>query len=83
MIHRRVARLAWLVLLASVLTAQPAATSPECPRWREAFAGMPTKMVTVQVGARTLALRVEGSRTRPSARRAAFSARRPRRSSGT
>ena len=60
MIHRRVARLAWLVLLASTLTAQAAATSPECPRWREAFAGMPTKMVTIQVGARTLALRAEG-----------------------
>ena len=63
MIHRRVARLVWLVLLASVLTAQPAATGPECPRWREAFAGMPTKMVTVQVGMRTLALRVKAADT--------------------
>ena len=63
MIHRRVARLAWLVLLASTLAAQAAATSPECPRWREAFAGMPTKMVTVQVGMRTLALRVKAADT--------------------
>ena len=63
MMHGRVARLAWLVLLASTLTAHAAATSPECPRWREAFAGMPTKMVTIQVGARTLALRAKTADT--------------------
>ena len=59
MIRHRVARLASLVLLAVALTAQTAAPSPECPRWREAFAGMPTRMLTIQVGARTLALRAK------------------------
>ena len=63
MIHGRVARLAWLVLFASTVAAQAAATSPECPRWREAFAGMPTKMITIQVGARTLALRAKAARS--------------------
>ena len=35
------------------------ASSPECPRWRTAFAGMPMRMVSIQTGARTLALRVK------------------------
>ena len=61
--HRRVARLAWLVLVASIMVARSGAAGPECPRWREAFAGMPTKMVTVQVGARTLALRAKTADT--------------------
>jgi uncharacterized membrane protein (UPF0127 family) len=40
---------------------RPAAAppNPECPRWREAFAGMPLRMVSIQAGARTLALRVK------------------------
>jgi uncharacterized membrane protein (UPF0127 family) len=40
-----------------------AAQNPECPRWREAFAGMPPKMVTIQVGAKTVALRVKSADT--------------------
>lgn len=36
-----------------------AAQNPECPRWRTAFAGMPMRMVSIQAGARTLALRVK------------------------
>ena len=39
--------------------AEKAAQNPECPRWREAFASMPMRMVSVQAGSRTLALRVK------------------------
>jgi uncharacterized membrane protein (UPF0127 family) len=39
--------------------AQKPAQNPECPRWREAFASMPLRMVSVQAGSRTLALRVK------------------------
>jgi uncharacterized membrane protein (UPF0127 family) len=35
------------------------APNPECSRWREAFASMPMRMVSIQAGARTLALRVK------------------------
>jgi len=52
-----------LAALAPAATAQgPAgkpASSPECPRWREAFASMPLRMVSIQAGSRTLALRVK------------------------
>ncbi len=62
MIPRRLGPLAALALLVPLLT--PAeAQDAECPRWREAFAGMPLKMVTVQIGARTLALRVKAADT--------------------
>lgn len=33
--------------------------SPECSRWREAFAGMPMRMVSIQAGARSFAMRVK------------------------
>ena len=36
----------------------PAAPPPECKRFREAFAGMPVQMVTVEAGGRKIALRV-------------------------
>ena len=39
--------------------ASKAAPNPECPRWREAFATMPLRMVSIQAGSRTLALRVK------------------------
>ena len=39
------------------------AGNPECPRWREAFASMPTQMVTIQIGAKTVALRVKSADT--------------------
>ena len=52
-----------LAAVAPAATAQgaagKAAPNPECPRWREAFAGMPLRMVTIQAGPRTLALRVK------------------------
>ena len=66
MIRSRVTWLAATLLLAalvSVATAQgpagKAAPNPECPRWREAFAGMPLRMVSIQAGSRNLALRVK------------------------
>ena len=82
MIVHRFALLVCLGVLLPALAGGASAASPECPRWREAFASMPTKMVTLQSGAKTLALRVKSADT-SERRPAAFSARRPRRSSGT
>ena len=57
------AALAFLIALAPGALAQGPATksapNPECPRWREAFATMPLRMVSIQAGSRTLALRVK------------------------
>lgn len=70
MIRARAAALAaGLVLsVAAVGLAQgpaqkPAAASPECPRWRDAFASMPLRMVSIQAGNRTIALRVKAAET--------------------
>jgi uncharacterized membrane protein (UPF0127 family) len=59
MIHRSFSSLALFTLLAALLTAGAEAQDPECPRWREAFAAMPVKMLTIQAGAKTLAVRVK------------------------
>ena len=59
MTHPRLGSLAALALLATLLAAPARAQDPECPRWRDAFAGMPLKMVTIQAGAKTLAVRVK------------------------
>ena len=66
MIRPRAALLAATLLLAALgpaATAQSPASkataSPECPRWRDAFATMPLRMVSIQAGTRTLALRVK------------------------
>lgn len=65
MIRSRVPLLAATLLLAALVPAAAqgpagkAAPNPECPRWREAFAGMPLRMVSIQAGSRTLALRVK------------------------
>ena len=66
MIRPRAALLAATLLLAALApaaTAQSpaskAAPNPECPRWRDAFASMPLRMVSIQSGTRTLALRVK------------------------
>src|SRR5262249_9575762 len=61
MIPRRLGALTALALL--LLAGRAIAQDVECPRWREAFAGMPLKMVTVQIGARTVALRVRTADT--------------------
>ena len=45
--------LAGLVLLLSALAGGAHAQRPDCPRWRDVFANMPTRMVTIQVGARS------------------------------
>lgn len=69
MIRSRVAVLAALLLVLTVPAAiaqSPAKTSarnPECPRWRESFAGMPIRMVSVQAGSRSIALRVKAADT--------------------
>jgi uncharacterized membrane protein (UPF0127 family) len=66
MIRPRAALLAATLLLAALApaaTAQSpaakAAPKPECSRWRDAFATMPLRMVSIQAGTRTLALRVK------------------------
>lgn len=59
MIHRPLRSLALLALLGALLTAGAEAQDPECPRWRDAFVAMPVKMLTIQAGAKTLAVRVK------------------------
>jgi uncharacterized membrane protein (UPF0127 family) len=53
------ARLAALVLVCLYFSAGASAQEGECKRWREAFAAMPVRMVTVQMGAKTMAIRVK------------------------
>jgi zinc transport system permease protein len=57
------ARLAALVLLCLSFSAGATAQESECKRWREAFAAMPVRMVTVQMGAKTMAIRVKVAET--------------------
>jgi uncharacterized membrane protein (UPF0127 family) len=59
---RRWLSLTCLAVLLSAL-AGGAAANPECARWRESFAGMPVKMVTIQIGSRSIALRVKAADT--------------------
>lgn len=54
----RLASLAAAALLLAAL-AGAAAQSGDCPRWREAFAGMPMRMLTIQAGSKTIAIRVK------------------------
>jgi uncharacterized membrane protein (UPF0127 family) len=61
MIHRPFSSLAIVALLGALLAAGAEAQDPECPRWRNAFAAMPTKMLTIQAGAKTLAVRVKAA----------------------
>ena len=69
MIGSRAVVLATLLLVLTVPAASaqgPAKTpapNPDCPRWREAFVGMPIRMVSVQAGARSIALRVKAADT--------------------
>jgi zinc transport system permease protein len=57
------ARLAVLVLLCLSASAGATAQESECKRWREAFAAMPVRMVTLQIGAKTVAYRVRVAET--------------------
>ena len=69
MIRSRAVVLAALLLVLTVPAAvaqgpaKAPAPNPECPRWREAFVGMPIRMVSVQAGARSIALRVKAADT--------------------
>jgi len=57
------ARTAVLVLLALAVSSSAAAQEGECKRWREAFAAMPVRIVTVQTGAKSMAIRVKVAET--------------------
>jgi len=63
MTHRRLSPLVAVLLLLPFLVGGAQAQDPECPHWREAFVGMPHRMVTVQMGSKTLALRVRTADT--------------------
>lgn len=61
--HRLAAACATL-LLGLAAAAGPGASAqpdPECPRWRSAFASMPVRMVSIQIGAKTLGVRVRSA----------------------
>jgi len=57
------ASLTALVLLCALAPASAAEQPAECKRWREAFAAMPVRMVTVQAGAKSMAIRVKVAET--------------------
>jgi uncharacterized membrane protein (UPF0127 family) len=61
MTHRPSSSLVIVALLGALLTAGAEAQDAECPRWRETFASMPIKMLTIQAGAKTLAVRVKAA----------------------
>src|SRR5262249_18142909 len=64
MTRRRLAVTAALLLAAAALAPRAAADAPDCPRWREAFAQMPLKMLSLETGGgKTLALRVRAADT--------------------
>jgi uncharacterized membrane protein (UPF0127 family) len=57
------ARLALVTAAVLLLVAGVEAQDSECKRWRAAFVAMPVRMVTVQMGGRTMALRVKVAET--------------------
>jgi len=59
MIRRAFGSVAILTLLGALLTAGAEAQDPDCQRWRGAFAAMPVKMLTIQTGAKALAIRAK------------------------
>jgi zinc transport system permease protein len=52
-----------LAVLAVTLAASGADAQDPCKRWREAFAAMPVQMITLEVGGRSIALRVRVAAT--------------------
>ena len=46
-----------------LLAGAAAGGGEECPRWRAVFASMPHRMVTIQIGSKTIALRVKSADT--------------------
>ena len=61
MIRRPFSSLVVLALLGALLTAGAEAQDPDCSRWRDSFAAMPLKMLTIQAGAKALAVRVKAA----------------------
>ncbi len=59
MSRRRLTILASAALLLAALAGGVTAQSGECPRWREAFASMPMRMLSIQLGSKTFAIRVK------------------------
>ena len=57
------ARLAAITLLCLSVAGGASAQDGECKRWRAAFAAMPVRMVTLQTGAKTVAVRVKVAET--------------------
>jgi zinc transport system permease protein len=57
------ARLAAMTLLCLAVVGGASADEGECKRWRAAFATMPVRMVTIQMGAKTVAFRVKVAET--------------------
>jgi zinc transport system permease protein len=57
------ARLAAMTLLCLAVVGGASADQGECKRWRAAFATMPVRMVTLQMGAKTVAVRVKVAET--------------------
>jgi zinc transport system permease protein len=57
------ARLAAITLLCLSVAGGASAQDGECKRWRAAFAAMPVRMVTLQMGAKTVAVRVKVAET--------------------
>ncbi|HEX9126195.1 MAG TPA: metal ABC transporter permease [Methylomirabilota bacterium] len=57
------ARLAAITLLCLAIVGGASADEGECKRWRAAFATMPVRMVTLQMGAKTVAFRVKVAET--------------------
>jgi uncharacterized membrane protein (UPF0127 family) len=57
------ARLAAITLLCLSIAGGASAQDSECKRWRAAFASMPVRMVTVQMGAKIVAIRVKVAET--------------------
>jgi len=55
----RLASLILTALLVGALAGCATAQSRDCPRWREAFTRMPMRMLTIEVGAKTIAIRVK------------------------
>ena len=57
------ARLAAITMLCLSVAGGASAQDGECKRWRAAFAAMPVRMVTLQTGAKTVAVRVKVAET--------------------
>lgn len=55
----RLGALALILALGALAAAVGGAADPECPRWRRAFARMPTSRLAIEAGGRTIPLSVK------------------------